>query len=105
MSIRISIVEDDEPTRRILADVIRGAPDLALLSDYGDTAQALASLPRDKPDVVLMDINLIGSTGVELVRQLKPQMAELLAAAVKSRIFRAREALATPLEPRHGKHT
>ena len=26
-------------------------------------------------------------------------------AAVKSRIFRAREALATPLEPRHGKHT
>jgi DNA-binding NarL/FixJ family response regulator len=74
MSIRISIVEDDEPTRRILADVIRGAPDLALLSDYGDPAQAIASLPRDKPDVVLMDINLLESTGVECVRQLKPQM-------------------------------
>ncbi len=72
MSIRLSIVEDDEPTRRILADVIRGAPDLELLSDYGDTAQALESLPRDKPDVVLMDINLIGSTGVECVRHLKP---------------------------------
>src|SRR5689334_25254854 len=74
MSIRISIVEDDEPTRRILADVIRGAPDLTLLSDYGDPAQAIASLPRDKPDVVLMDINLLESTGVECVRQLKPQM-------------------------------
>jgi DNA-binding NarL/FixJ family response regulator len=72
MSIRISIVEDDEPTRRILADVIRSAPDLELLSHYGDTAQALESLPKDKPEVVLMDINLIGSTGVECVRHLKP---------------------------------
>ena len=72
MSIRISIVEDDEPPRRILADVIRGANDLELLSHYGDTAQALESLPKDKPDVVLMDINLIGSTGVECVRHLKP---------------------------------
>lgn len=74
MKIRISIVEDDEPTRRILADVIRGTPDLELLSDYGDTTKALESLPKDKPDVVLMDINLIGSTGVECVRQLKPVM-------------------------------
>lgn len=72
MSIRLSIVEDDEPTRRILADVIRNTPDLELLSHYGDTAQALESLPKDKPDVVLMDINLIGSTGVECVRHLKP---------------------------------
>jgi DNA-binding NarL/FixJ family response regulator len=72
MNIRISIVEDDEPTRRILADVIRSSPGLELLSHYGDTPQALESLPRDKPDVVLMDINLIASTGVDCVRHLKP---------------------------------
>jgi DNA-binding NarL/FixJ family response regulator len=72
MSIRISIVEDDEPTRRILADVIRSTAGLELLSHYGDTAQALDSLPKDKPDVVLMDINLIGATGVDCVRHLKP---------------------------------
>ncbi|MBX7122481.1 MAG: response regulator transcription factor [Opitutaceae bacterium] len=76
MSIRLSIVEDDEPTRRILADVIRSTPDLELLSDYGETAQAIEFLPRDKPDVVLMDINLTGSTGVELVRHLKPLMPD-----------------------------
>ncbi len=74
MSIRISIVEDDEPTRLILADVIGSAPDLELLSHYGETAKALDSMPRDSPDVVLMDINLIGSTGVECVRILKPLM-------------------------------
>lgn len=72
MNIRISIVEDDEPTRRILADVIRSSPGVELLSHYGDTPQALESLPRDKPDVVLMDINLIASTGVDCVRHLKP---------------------------------
>lgn len=72
MSLRISIVEDDEPTRRILADLIRSAPEFELLSHYGDPAVAVESLRRDKPDVVLMDINLVGSSGVECVRQLKP---------------------------------
>ena len=32
MKTRVSIVEDDEPTRRILTDVIRGAPELAFVS-------------------------------------------------------------------------
>ena len=72
MTIRLSIVEDDEPTRRILADVVRGTPGLELISDYGDATLALEMLPRERPAVVLMDINLIGTTGVECVRHLKP---------------------------------
>src|SRR6185369_13240421 len=35
---------------------------------------ALASLPAQSPDVVLVDINLPDLTGIECVRQLKPQI-------------------------------
>jgi DNA-binding NarL/FixJ family response regulator len=72
--IRISIVEDDSKTRRALQEVIGTVANLRLLSSYGDTAAALEQLPKDKPDVVLMDINMPGMNGVECVRRLKPQI-------------------------------
>src|SRR4051812_44624786 len=74
MKIQVSIVEDDAPTRRLLVDIITGAPDLRLLSQYERCAPAIKALPREAPDVVLVDINLPDATGVEVVRQLKPEM-------------------------------
>src|SRR3954464_8176550 len=71
---RIAIVEDDGPTRSILVEVVRGAPGLELVSHYGDSEAAAESLVHDRPDVVLMDINMPNLNGVECVRQLKPQL-------------------------------
>src|SRR6185369_5879457 len=45
---------------------------------YGDAESALEGLPKDKPEVVLMDINLPGMNGVECVRKLKQQAPGLL---------------------------
>lgn len=70
--IRISIVEDDEPVRRILGDFVRSDPSLCLVSDFGESEKAIATLPGDPPDVVLMDINLPKMSGVECVQHLKP---------------------------------
>ena len=72
LKIRLSIVEDDEPTRRILSEIVRSTTDLELLSVFVDAESALVTLPRDQPDVVLMDINLPALSGVECVRQLRP---------------------------------
>lgn len=74
MKTRICILEDDATNRRILVDVIKSAPALEMVRDYGSSEDALAGLPGDKPDVVLMDINLPGVNGVECVRRLKPEM-------------------------------
>src|SRR6185369_9564582 len=41
------------------------------ISHYPNAEDALKALPQDKPEVVLMDINLPGMNGVECVRQLK----------------------------------
>jgi DNA-binding NarL/FixJ family response regulator len=73
---RVALVEDDEPTRRILMDVIAGAPRLALVSQHASTESALASLPAAQPDVVLMDINVPLLNGVECVRRLKPLLPQ-----------------------------
>jgi len=72
VSISVSIVEDDAQARQILADWIRRADGFRCVSEHGSAESALATLPAEKPEVVLMDINLPGLNGIECVRQLKP---------------------------------
>src|SRR5205814_357047 len=76
MKTRVSIVEDDEPTRNILIEVVQQVPTLEFVTAYGVTATALDRLPADRPDVVLMDINMPAPNGVDCVRQLKPRMPQ-----------------------------
>ena len=74
MTTRISIIEDDEETRQILTGIIASAPELELISTYPLCAPAIGGIPTDKPDVVLVDINLPEINGVEAVRRLKPSL-------------------------------
>ena len=72
MPITISIVEDNDQLRGTLARVLNRAEGFQCISQFANAEDALKTLPQDKPDVVLMDINLPGMNGVECVRQLKP---------------------------------
>jgi DNA-binding NarL/FixJ family response regulator len=76
MPIAVSIVEDDAQARRILGGWISGAAGFRLAGDWGDAESALALLQERKPDVVLMDINLPGMSGVEAVKKLKPVLPQ-----------------------------
>ena len=71
MPISVSIVEDNDQLRGTLARVISRAEGFKCVSHYPNAEAALAALPKDNPEVVLMDINLPGMNGVECVRQLK----------------------------------
>jgi len=72
MSISVSIVEDDAGVRTSLAKLIDRSPGFRCLSQHASAEQALHELPKTNPEVVLMDINLPGLSGVECVRRLKP---------------------------------
>jgi DNA-binding NarL/FixJ family response regulator len=76
MNLRVSIVDDDEPISRILAELIRESKNLEFVSSYNDSEIALRQLPTDRPDVVLMDINIPGLSGIECVRRLKPELPQ-----------------------------
>lgn len=71
MGITVSIVEDDARVRESLAGLISRAPGFECVSHYPTGEQALAEIPRKKPEVVLMDINLPGMSGIDCVRKLK----------------------------------
>ena len=76
MSIRVSIVEDNNRVRGSLARLITLSDGFKCVSEHSTGEEALAALPASKPDVVLMDINLPGMNGVECVRQLKPSLPD-----------------------------
>jgi DNA-binding NarL/FixJ family response regulator len=71
MDTRVSIVEDDEGIRSSLAKVLDHAAGFCCLAAYPDAETALRRVPDNPPDVVLMDINLPGLSGIECLRQLK----------------------------------
>lgn len=71
MSIRVAIVEDDDQVRENLAGLVGEAKGFECAATFASGELALEALPRRAFDVVLMDINLPGISGVECVRQLK----------------------------------
>lgn len=77
MPISVSIVEDSDKFRETLARVLNRAEGFRCISHYPNAEEALKALPVDKPEVVLMDINLPGINGVECVRQLKQLMPSI----------------------------
>jgi DNA-binding NarL/FixJ family response regulator len=76
MAIAVAIVEDDAQTRKILAGWITRASGFRLAGEWGEAESALAAVTEKKPDVLLMDINLPGISGVEAVKRLKPSLPQ-----------------------------
>jgi DNA-binding NarL/FixJ family response regulator len=110
MKILVSIVEDHEPLRQIMAEWIGQAPDMKLGRTYPDAESALADLPQHPADVVLMDINLPGLNGIECVRQLKAllpatQFVMVTVYMDADRIFKALAAGATGYLLKRSSHT
>ncbi|HYG23077.1 MAG TPA: response regulator transcription factor [Verrucomicrobiae bacterium] len=74
MSISVSIVEDDGEVRQSLSRLINSSPGYRCVSAHASAEDALEQIPRVRPDVTLMDINLVNLNGVECVRRLKPSL-------------------------------
>jgi len=75
-TITVAIVEDSDAIREGLSLLINGSEGFVCTSTYITAEDALMDLPKVKPDVVLTDINLPGISGIELVKELKPQIPE-----------------------------
>lgn len=71
---RVAIIEDDAPLRDLFSGWLTASPSLELVGTFANAEAAVEMLPALCPDVVLVDINLPGSSGIECVRELKPLM-------------------------------
>jgi DNA-binding NarL/FixJ family response regulator len=73
----VCIVEDNRGTRESLVAVLQHEPRLRCLAAYASGEAALSGIPAEKPDVALVDINLPGMDGIELVAKLKLKLPGL----------------------------
>jgi DNA-binding NarL/FixJ family response regulator len=78
MNIAVAIVEDNHDIRHALEQIIEMADGYSLAGSYINGEEALLQIPLISPAIVLMDINLGGINGIEVVRQLKRNMTEVL---------------------------
>jgi len=68
--IAVALVEDDPAIRRGLGLLINGSPGYRCVGTFDSVEEALRSIDRDLPDVLLLDINLPGMPGSEGARLL-----------------------------------
>ena len=68
------IIVDDEPAaRRALREYCANAPQLTLVGEFGDSRAALLAIRADPPDLLFLDIQMDGMTGLALARALDPE--------------------------------
>ncbi len=75
--IGVVVVEDDPSVRKILCEWLAQANGFVCLGNYGDGESALLAIPGSRANVVLIDINLPGISGIECVRRLKPDFPQI----------------------------
>ena len=75
--IKVALVEAEARFRASLRRVIESRPDLSCVGEYPTGAAAIDGIPQNRPDVVLMDLNLPDSSGAEVTARLKSQLPDL----------------------------
>jgi two-component system LytT family response regulator len=76
--IRVLIVDDEAPARDKLRRWLTEQPDITLVGEASDGLAAAAAISKLQPDVVFLDIQMPGLSGLEVAAQLEPTGAPLL---------------------------
>jgi DNA-binding NarL/FixJ family response regulator len=75
--IRICVFDDNVDLLEGLQLLIQDTEDLFLAGVYCNARQAVAMVTKDRPDVVIMDIEMPGISGIEAVRAIKSALPHL----------------------------
>ena len=68
--VRIVLIEDHQLVREGLSMLIDSRPGFKVVGEAGNSAQALEAVTRERPDVVLLDLDLGGEDGLALLPRL-----------------------------------
>jgi DNA-binding NarL/FixJ family response regulator len=82
--IRVLVVDDHAVVRQGLRTFLELQDDVEVVGEAGDGAAAVAAAERLRPDVVLMDLAMPGTDGVEAIRRLRERVPTARAIALTS---------------------
>jgi two-component system LytT family response regulator len=69
-TVRALIVDDEEPARERLRALLEEHPSISVIGEAADGLAAIQSIEKSRPDLVLLDIQMPGCSGLEVVRSL-----------------------------------
>jgi len=75
--IRVAVVDDHPIVRDGIVANLQDAGDIVVAGTAGSAAEALALVRRERPDVVLLDLELPDRSGLELIVELKAALPQL----------------------------
>jgi DNA-binding NarL/FixJ family response regulator len=76
LDIRVAIIEDDETIREGYAFLIGNTTGYKIVGTYPSFEDAAKKIVQDDPDVILLDVELPGITGIEALPKLKKLLPE-----------------------------
>jgi len=71
MEIKVAIFEDNKKLRESLEQLVNNAEGMYCTGAFSDANKLLRNMQSANPDVVMMDINMPGTSGIEAVQQIK----------------------------------
>src|SRR5678815_4799430 len=75
--IRIALIEDNAEYRSLLSKILQRNKEIAVIRELDDCAEMIAYFEIDLPDLVIMDIDLPGVSGIEGVWQLRQKWPDM----------------------------
>lgn len=76
LDIRVSLIEDDETIREGFSYLIGNTAGYKVVSSYASFEEAMKKIVHDDPDVLLLDVELPGLSGIEALPKLKKLIPE-----------------------------
>jgi DNA-binding NarL/FixJ family response regulator len=76
LDIRVCIIEDDETIREGYSYLIGNTPGYKVVNTYPSAEDAIKKIAADDPDVVLLDVELPGISGIDAIPKLKKLVPE-----------------------------
>jgi DNA-binding NarL/FixJ family response regulator len=73
----IVIVDDHPIVRQGLADLLNEEQDLAVIGQAEDAPEAMQIIRKQKPDIVIIDVSLKETSGIELIKDIKALDSEI----------------------------
>lgn len=92
----VLLLEDEKPTRNLLAKAIKMHPELRLVDAVGTCQEALAALEEHQPDILIADLGLPDGHGVKVIEKAKQRYPSIEILVVT--MFNDEESVVTALE-------
>ena len=77
MEIKVAIFEDSKALRESLQQLVNSVEDMVCTGAFADANKLMRNMQSASPDVVLMDINMPGTSGIEAVQIIKAKFPQV----------------------------